>query len=195
MVTSVRVCDPKCLMPVPTPVSAYSNLCCPHSDGHVSVSRQRIFVHQSSWRQYPEKPGQTCFEQNPDRQASETADSLISKHPDRVSTADRIETKHRTAFFRKSGQNPDSCENRDRQNPDGETSNRKSGHLVTRIYCVIWSISYGTGIYSILDQVLVLTGFGVLPFPVFMHLRNLNHSIVEEQDLSGGARFKLRCID
>ena len=30
---------------------------------------------------------------NPDRQASETADSLISKHPDRVSTADRIETK------------------------------------------------------------------------------------------------------
>lgn len=93
MVTSVRVCDPKCLMPVPTPVSAYSNLCCPHSDGHVSVSRQRIVVHQSSWRQYPEKTGQTCFEQNPDRQASETADSLISKHPDRVSTADRIETK------------------------------------------------------------------------------------------------------
>ena len=119
-------------MPVPTPVSAYSNLCCPHSDGQVSVSRQRIFVYQSSCRQYPEETGQTCFEQHPDRQASETADSLISKHPDGVSTADRIETKQirrqtLDSIFQKSGQNPDSCQNRDRQDPDGETSDRKSG--------------------------------------------------------------------
>ena len=35
--------------------------------------------------------------------------------------------RQRTAFFENSGKNPDSEQNRDRQNPDRKTLNRKSG--------------------------------------------------------------------
>ena len=61
--------------------------------------------------------GQTIFEHNPDGQ---TPDSLFSKNPDKIPTADKIETNRvrqkdiGKSFLQKLGQN------RDRQNPKSE---------------------------------------------------------------------------
>ena len=78
--------------------------------------------------------GQTIFEHNPDGQ---TPDSLFSKNPDKIPTADRIEVekirtdRHRTAFFLKirteSGQRTDSRQTKSGQTDTGQKIRTESG--------------------------------------------------------------------
>ena len=97
-----------------------------------------MYVYRSLYRQYPDnnltETGQKIFEENPGRQ---TADSLFSKNPDRIPTADRIETKkirtdrHRTAFFSKirteSGQLTKSRQTESGQTDTGQRIRTESG--------------------------------------------------------------------
>ena len=78
--------------------------------------------------------GQTIFEHNPDGQ---TPDSLFSKNPDKIPTADRIEVekirtdRHQTAFFLKirteSGQRTDSRQTESGQTDTGQKIRTESG--------------------------------------------------------------------
>jgi len=57
-----------------------------------------------------------------------SADKDIESPDTSVSSLSDRTDRQLTDFFRKSGQNPDSWRNRDRQNPDKQTSDKKYGH-------------------------------------------------------------------